>query len=124
MGFDAIFAGCARSRLANASGQSVTYRAPNADALTLTAVVGQIASDEEGDDEGRKRRQRRAVIMGTDATAEGGGIAEVREDATMDIGDDRWAIEAIEARTSSWTRVRVVRIGRVEASRPNYRGRT
>jgi hypothetical protein len=123
MDFDTIFAECARPRMVNITGTSIVYRAPDADAVTATAVVGEIAADEQTDDEGRRREQRRSIIIGRDATAEGGGVANVREDATIDIGTDRWSIEAIEALTGAYTRVRVIRIGTVEVSRPGYRGR-
>ncbi len=42
----------------------------------------------------------------------------------MQIGEEHWAVEAIEAQTAAYTRVRVVRIGRAEVSRAGYRGRS
>lgn len=123
MNINAIFAAHARSRLLNVNGgTSVTYKAPNADAVTLTAVLGPITSAEDSDDSGRKISKRRWAFFGTESTAEGGGVASVRLDATIEIGDETWAIDAIEAGTESYHRVTLVLIGRSEVSEPGYRG--
>jgi hypothetical protein len=119
--FDAIFAAHARPTLVNTMGTSVIYRVKDADAVTLTAVVGAVRLDEEEDEYGQRNRRVRSIAMGRSATAEGGGVADVRVDATLDIGDDKWTIEAIEAESETFTRVRAVRTGRVEESRDGYR---
>lgn len=120
--FDTIFAGV-RPVTDGVMGTSIAYKAPDADSVTVTAIIGAVTADEEEIPDGRDRRQRRSVVIGRDPDAEGGGVAEIREDATIDIGSDRWSIEAIEAKTGTYTRVRVVRIGAVERSRAGYRGR-
>ena len=91
-------------------GRSITYVVPGSDALTLTAIVGAESSEDSESDDDRTRRRVRTVKITTDPDSAYGGVAgPVPTRDTVVIDGETWAIEAVESKSASLVKLRVVR---------------
>lgn len=123
--FDADFAASAVPQLLDVFGDSakIKYLNPQADPVSLTAILGDIRARPEDGERGRKRRKVRQVKFSTDPASADGGVAEPAEQHTLEIDGSIWSIESIDSINDSMATVTVVRIGSVEISRQGYRER-
>ena len=120
--FDTTYADCALPQLMDQLGRAITYDPADGDKVELTAIVGQITTEEQAGERGGKKVQIRTVIITTDADGIYGGVAAPRQNEELIIDGDRWAVEAQPTVSASAARLRVVRIGSRERSRDGYRG--
>lgn len=100
-------------------GRSVVAQTPDADDVTVTAIVGDQRAREDQGDHGRRLVFERELTIPTDTSA--GGLAEPRMDMTFVIDGSSWSVSRIETRSNSTVRLTVARREMVEKSRPQYR---
>ena len=108
-------------------GREITYHAPRSNAVTLTAIVGQVQTATEDDAEGgRTLQQTRSVTISRDPDGEFSGVAtpfkeaDTRERSYFTIDGDEWTIAEVESETPSLARLRCVRGDVLELTRPGY----
>ena len=121
--FDSMFAGSGLPLLMYQAGQAITYTPVTGSAVSLTAIVGEVSTLEEDDDDGRTSRASRDVTIATDPSASTGGVAAPSLADTVTIGSDIWPVESIEALAGSFVRLRVARSEPIALTRAGYRGR-
>lgn len=92
------------------------------DTVTLTAIVGPERTAEEETDSGKRVRRSCSATIGTDPSSPDGGVADPKRSATLTIGGALWAIEEVEALTSSMARLSLVLLPVTELTRPGLKG--
>jgi hypothetical protein len=120
--FDQLAADYIQPTLQEHMGESIIYRAPDADDVTVTAVLGEIMTTELDDGHGRQITYRRQAILGVDASTAEGGVANPRDDAVVVIGTDIWSVEHHERRGATAV-LALVRDPKIDVTRPGYRAR-
>lgn len=109
--------------LLSVHGEAVTYVPVTGSAVSLTAIVGDVTTLDDDDEEGRTARASCDVTIGLDPAASTGGVADPSLKDKVTIGSDVWAVESIEALGGAFCRLRVVRDESIEKTREGYRGR-
>ena len=118
--FDAIFAESGKSVLLDHMARSVVYKDPEADDVTVQAIVGpEMEEVMEGDDSRRLRRVRNVQV----STSASDGIADLQAQRHFIIDDQKWRIEAVTSRIGGMATCKCVAGGVLERSRPDYRER-
>lgn len=103
-------------------GSSVVYEEIDADAVTLTALVGSERNSERIDTDGQRVLIiTREITISTDPTSADGGVAAPKKTATFVIGNYEWSIDSITALSGSTARLSLTRAAVREITRPGYR---
>ena len=116
--FDQAMAAVADGLMAVNGDETVTvrYLDPPNDPVTVTAILGDIETREiEGE-----RQRTRTVTITTDPTGDYGGVANPGTHATVEIDGVEWPIEAVEDRTASLVRIRLVDLALVDARNQEF----
>ena len=120
--FQTDFAAAAVEALLAQFGQPITYTPGGGAAVTPYAIVGDETVEEEETLDGRRRRLVRTITLATDPDLTTyGGVAAPALDDTVMIGSATYAVEAIEAESDNFTRLRIMRKPAIEKTRPGYR---
>ena len=90
-------------------------------AVSLTAMVSPERTEEIDSERGRKFRRVCEATISRDPSGDLGGVANPSLAGRMTIEEIEYAIETIEWQTPEATRVRLVRRGFIERTRPVYR---
>lgn len=104
-------------------GTTVEYIDGENDPVTLTVIERNEQSDEQPEQEGRKRLRMKDIIISTDPDSSYGGVAAPAEHAQIQMDGETWSIEAVEALSQSLARLRIIRRSSMERSRESYRPR-
>lgn len=121
--FDSLMRDLGAPAILEHAGRSIVYRQPNADDVTLTAVVRSRGDDEQdGITDGDRERVRRcSITIRTDAAAAEGGVAEPRLGDLVVIDEETWRVESVAGMPGPLATLELIRISTLAAQRRGYR---
>ena len=113
--FDTNFSELCEPALMEHNGRTIDYVEPDDSETSLTAMVGNEESRDEGDLDGRRWVRVRSVVISLD------DFASPTPDGRVKIDSELWAIQTVEGKSGNLARLSVTRPERIETSRPAYR---
>lgn len=119
--FDDNFAAGSLPALMEVHGQTITYTPVTGSAVSLTAIVGEVNSSIDDEDDGRTEHRERMVTIMTDPSSSFGGVAAPSHADSVTIDSEVWAVDVPGKERGHSVELRVVRTPIVERSREGYR---
>jgi len=120
--FDSMITDHGTPLMLDIGGRSVVYEEPDADPVTLTAIVGDEIAEPQSEQDADQMQRVRYVDVPTDADTPGGYVSDPKRYAKVTIDGETFSVDRIERRDGTMCQLRCVHVDTYEIHRDGYRG--
>jgi len=120
--FDSMITDHGTPLMLDIGGRSVIYEEPDADPVTLTAIVGDEIAEPQADADSDKVDRVRMVDVPTDSTTSSGYIADPKRYAKVTIDGEEYVVDEVQRKDGTMCQLKCIHVDTYELHRDRYRG--
>jgi len=120
--FDSMITDHGTPLMLDIGGRSVVYEEPDADPVTLTAIVGDETAESQADADSDKVDRVRMVDVPTDSTTSSGYVEEPKRYAKVTIDGEEYVVDEVQRKDGTMCQLKCIHVDTYELHRDRYRG--